>query len=189
MPSFDLLDRSSGEFAKRLRAVTDEHRALPTPCADFTVRDLVAHVVGGNRMSTVLLAGGSRDDALAVFRTDVLGSNWVEAYNGSYRTMYDAFQRPGTMNRTVHHPAFDMPASQLFEFRTVEYAVHGWDLARAIHADDTLNAELVTALWQQLEPMAETLRSSGVFGTGSTGTMPASAPLQARVLDLTGRVQ
>ena len=47
MASFDLLDLAAGEFEKRLRSVTDAQRALPTPCSEYNVRDLVAHVVGG----------------------------------------------------------------------------------------------------------------------------------------------
>lgn len=34
---------------------------------DWTVRDLVDHVVGGNRMATVLLAEGTSEESMAVF--------------------------------------------------------------------------------------------------------------------------
>jgi uncharacterized protein (TIGR03086 family) len=55
------------ELAQALRgteqlvaAVRDEQWTRPTPCTDWKVRDLVNHLVGGNRCSPASSAGGSR---------------------------------------------------------------------------------------------------------------------------------
>lgn len=37
--------RLSGAFAERIAAVPDDAWDAPTPCADWTVRDLVGHVI------------------------------------------------------------------------------------------------------------------------------------------------
>jgi len=71
--------------------------------------------------------------------------------------------------------------------RIGELAVHGWDLARGIGADEALDPDVVAVLWAHYEPISDCLRSSGVFGSGASGTCPDSAPLQARLLDLLGR--
>jgi hypothetical protein len=52
MTSFELLDRAANEFDKRLRLVTDAQRTLPTPCAEFNVRDLVTHQIQSMREYT-----------------------------------------------------------------------------------------------------------------------------------------
>ena len=77
--------------------------------------------------------------------------------------------------------------AQLFGFRVGDYALHGWDLARAIGADETLDDAVVQAIWAALQPMASVIGNSGVFGTGSSGQVADDAPLQTRLLDLTGR--
>jgi uncharacterized protein (TIGR03086 family) len=187
MEQFALLDAASGEFAKRLRVVAPAQWELPTPCAEWNVRQLVSHVVAGNRMASILLRGGTRDDALAPFATDVLGANPVEAFNGSYRLMYDAAKRPGALDRVVPHPAFEMPATTLFGFRVTDLALHGWDLARATGQDETIHPDVVAALWDQLAPDKEMIAASGAFGSGASRSLGDEAPLQARVLDLCGR--
>jgi diacylglycerol O-acyltransferase / wax synthase len=60
MDGFESLDRTRSEFDRRLRAVEPGEWSLETPCAGWTVRDLVNHVVGGNRMAGSLLALGTR---------------------------------------------------------------------------------------------------------------------------------
>ena len=187
MERFEALDTAAGEFAKRLRVVTAHQWSLPTPCSALDVRQLVAHVVGGNRMATILLKGGSREESLAPFQTDVLGAAPVEAFNGAFRTMVDAMKKPGALDQVVHHPMGDIPAAQLCNFRIADLGLHAWDLAQAIGVDGTLNASLVELLWEQILPMKDVIAQTGVFGTGPSGTVAEDAPLQTRLLDLTGR--
>ena len=98
-----------------------------------------------------------------------------------------AFAEPGALDRIVAHPAMEMPGSQLLGFRIGEYGLHGWDLARAIGADDAIDPVVVQALWELMEPLAPFLPSTGMFGDGPSGTVADDAPLQLRVLDVSGR--
>lgn len=188
MEPYAQLDAAGGEFAKRLRAVRPDQWSVATPCGKWDVRALVSHVVAGNRMAAILARGGSRDEALAPFGdADVLGSNPVEAFNGSFRVMVDTFKKPGALDRVVHHPAGDIPGQLLFGFRVGDNALHAWDLARAIGADESLHEGLVADLWAQLSPMKDMIAGTGMFGAGPSGEVGDDAPLQARLLDLTGR--
>ena len=51
--------------------------------------------------------------------------------------------------------------------------------------DDTLDPELVRAMWDAFLPQAENWRAMGVFGPRVE--VPEDAPLQERLLGLTGR--
>lgn len=42
------LHRARSEFERRLAEVRTGHLALPTPCSEWTVRQLLAHVIGGD---------------------------------------------------------------------------------------------------------------------------------------------
>jgi uncharacterized protein (TIGR03086 family) len=188
MASFDLLDRAAGEFDKRLRLVTDDQRELPTPCGEFNVRDLVTHQIQGMRGFTLLLNGQAREGAAAFEGGDIGSDDWVGVFNDEYQTMRDTFAAPGVLERTVTHPIMgDIPAAMLFDIRMNELAVHGWDLARAIGADETLDPEVVISIWEFGAPMAEMLPALGIFGSGGSGTVSESAPLQTRLLDMLGR--
>lgn len=189
MASFELLDRAADEFETRLRLVTDAQRTLPTPCEEWNVRDLVTHLIRGMRLYTLLLHGATGDVATkALEGFDVGSEDWAGVFRSGYRTMRDAFDAPGALERTVSHPGLgDIPATMLFDMRLTEFAVHGWDLARAIGADETIDPEIVAALWAFVEPWSAMLPSTGYVGSGASGDVPDSAPLQTRLLDLLGR--
>jgi len=187
MASFELLDRAANGFETRLRLVTDAQRTLPTPCPEFNVRDLVAHQVRGMRIYTLLLHGAAREVVAEEQQSDIGSDDWVGAFRSAYRTMRDAFCAPGALERTVAHPGMgEIPATMLFDLRLGELAVHGWDLARAIGADETLDPEVVAALWAFAEPLSGMLPSTGYFSSPS-GDVPDTAPTQTRLLDLLGR--
>jgi hypothetical protein len=69
--------------------------------------------------------------------------------------------------------------------RVTEWTIHGWDLARALNADDSLDAELIESLYARLAPRVDALANTGDFQP-PTG-LPDTAPLQDKLLDLLGR--
>jgi uncharacterized protein (TIGR03086 family) len=98
-----------------------------------------------------------------------------------------AFEVLNDYDMVVHHPAGDIPAARLLQFRTSDYLLHSWDVARATDTDERLPADLVATTWERMHPMAHLIGKLGAFGTGPSGTIGQDAPLQQRLLDLTGR--
>jgi len=99
----------------------------------------------------------------------------------------EALRTPGALERIVHHPAGDVSGAQLLSFRIGDLALHAWDLARAIGADETLDPELVALVWEGMQPLAPVIAQLGIFGAGPSGDLDDDAPLQHRLLDLSGR--
>lgn len=181
-----LLARAGDDFRTRLAAVDDDW-TRPTPCDEWDVRGLVNHLVTADTTTVRLLAGATREDVMGLIGADHLGGDAMTSCAAAASAQIDAFREPGALERIVPHPAFDMPGSQLLDFRIGDTLLHTWDLARAIGADDRLDAELVEFVWQSLEPLADLLPASGAFGQGRSETLPVDASLQDRLLDLSGR--
>lgn len=178
----ELIDGASSEFERVVRSLPPESWARPTP-SEVTVRELVEHVVFGDRFTALLLAGVRRDEARAQLGTDQLGNNPVAAVTESSRRQAEAFAaaRP---DQIVPHPKGDVPASMFLRFRLVDLVVHGWDLLRGAGLDETLDAAVVDGLWSSVEPhLAEML----AYGDGPSGTLPADATQQTSLLDAFGR--
>lgn len=186
MDIFEALDLSKKEFAKRLAAVQPQDWDLPTPCSEWRVRELVNHVVGGCRMYTMLLNGTTPPDLAQLRSMDHLGDDPADALDCAATEMMDAFREPGALSRTVHHPSGDRPAETLAAMRVGEFAVHGWDLARSIGADEQLDPSLVHWLWPVLSAMAPGF-SGGSWFRAPAGELDGDASLQDRLLHLTGR--
>jgi uncharacterized protein (TIGR03086 family) len=187
MDRLELLAHAGDDFRARLALVVDDDWTRPTPCEEWDVRGLVNHLVTADSTTVRLLAGATRDDVVALIGTDHLGSDAMASCAAVAAEQIEAFRAPGALERIVPHPAFDMPGSQLLDFRIGDTLLHTWDLARAIDADDRLDPELVEFVWQSLEPLADLLPASGAFGAGRSEAVSVDLPLQDRLLDLSGR--
>ena len=170
MITLDTLDTAAAGSSAVLDQVGDDQWSLPTPNDGQNVRQLVDHVIGGNRMSAAILHGGTRDDGLAAFALSASDTDVVAAFADSRQQQAAAFAEPEALERLVAHPAMTMPGAQLLGFRTTEYALHGWDLARAIGVDDQIDPGVLQGLLEQLEPLAPMLAASGL----KCDTPPAS---------------
>ena len=173
MDLFEQLDRSISEFGTRLRLVRAEHWTLATPCDEWDVRALVNHVVGGATRYTMLLHGATAEEVVATVALDHLGEDPVGSFERQVQEVTHAFGAPGALSRTVHHPAGDLSGQALLELRITEFAVHAWDLSRAIGADEQIDHSLVNEMWGRLS----------VAGT----PLEDGESQLARLLHLTGR--
>ena len=185
--SADSLRRAADGFRQIVGQVGSDQWDLATPCDAWTVRQLIGHVVAGCQMAATLAAGGTRQDAIAILGVDHLGDRPVEAVDAALAAQQAAFERPDIESHVFEHPAGDMPGVQVLRFRLGDLLVHQWDLAQAIGADDTLDADLVNEVWAGISPMIPMMATSGVFGTGPSGTVGDDAPMQVRLLDAMGR--
>jgi len=187
MEPLDALDLARSEFERRLRAVRPDQWDNPTPCEGWTVRTLVNHIVGGHRVAVMLLGGIRWDEAFAAIPRDTLGDDPVATFGLGFDEMAATFRQPEALERTCHHVAGDISGEQLLGMRVGELSIHSWDLARGIGGDDTLDPGLVQGRWDAMAPMAGSIGKSGFFGSGPSGQVGEDAPLQTRLLDLTGR--
>lgn len=185
MDLFDQLERSTSEFGTRLRLVQAEQWRLATPCEKWDVRELVNHVVGGAVRYALLLHGATADEVVATRAVDHLGADPVGSFERRAREVTNAFQELGALLRTVHHPAGDRSGHELLEMRITEFAVHAWDLSRAIGADEQIDAVLVDEMWRRLSVAGTGLERGGYFDPPTSAREDAS-PL-TRLLHLTGR--
>ncbi len=182
-----LLRRAGSEFERRLTGVRPNQLSRPSPCEEWTVRDLISHVVGESIMSVRLLHGADAEKAMVGLDRDILRGDPSAAFATAASAELEAFEECGAAERIVHHPAMDMAGAQLLGFRIGGLTLHAWDLARGVGGDETLDTELVEAVWAQLSPMTPFIAQTGVFGAGPSGETGKDDPLQVRLLDLSGR--
>lgn len=185
--STELLKKSIAGFAAQLDLTDDADFGAPTKCEGWTVRDLVAHMVGGARSAAVALRGGSREEAIAAGAGDVLGDDPRAAFAASVEDHIAAWESVRDTEMIVHHPAADMPASRIIMFRVGDYLLHTWDLGAGLGRSVTLDREVCEYVYSNLEPMAPMLGSIGMFGEGPSGSLEADADIQTKVLDISGR--
>jgi len=180
-----LIDEASAEFERVVRQLPADSWDRPTP-SDISVRELVEHVVVGNRFTALLLAGADREHARHLVEGDQLGGDPVAAVVESARRQARAFAEtpPG---QPVAGPRGDIPAAAFLRFRLVDLVVHAWDLLRAAALDETLDPRVVAGLMAVVEPHLDDILAYGAFGSGPSNTLPTDASPQSRLLDCFGR--
>lgn len=178
-------DHSLAEFGGRVEQVGDDQWAAATPCRDWDVRALVAHLVDECRWVPYLLGGGSVAEAGDRFAGDPLGDDAKGAWREASRAAQQAFAAEGALDRSVALSYGDTSARDYIWEMTVDATVHAWDLARGIGADDRLDPELVRRIHAETENDTESLAATGLFD--APVHVPTHADLQARMLGLFGR--
>jgi uncharacterized protein (TIGR03086 family) len=180
-----MIDAASAEFERVVRRLPADSWDRPTP-SQISVRELVEHVVVGNRFTALLLSGVGRDEARAVLMSDQLGDDPVTAVVESARRQAEAFAGAPS-EQPVAGPDGDIPAEAFLRFRLVDLVVHAWDLLRAADLDETLDPSVVVGLASLVEPHLDDMLAFGAYGAGPSGTLPRDASPQTRLLDWFGR--
>jgi uncharacterized protein (TIGR03086 family) len=147
---------------------------------------VVDHINLGNRMAELLLHGADAATSIGPAAQPPSGEARATTYAVTSAAQLDAFSEADALARTVRHPAMDMVGEQLLMFRTLDLALHGWDLATGIGADPSLDPDVAESLWTRLEPFAPLLAASGMFGTPKRD-LPADATAADKLLTAAGR--
>jgi uncharacterized protein (TIGR03086 family) len=141
----ELFQRAQAEFTDRVDAVAPdqwEDPALP----DWTVADLVAHLVTEQLWVPPLLAGEPHlEGRFPEDTADLLGSDPFTGWESAADDALSAFAEDDALIRTVHLNRGPTPATEYILELTANLTVHAWDLAVATGGDTELDGELVTA--------------------------------------------
>jgi uncharacterized protein (TIGR03086 family) len=181
-PDSEVADRYStiaSGFSARIEAAAGDGWSAPTPCPDWTTRDIVEHVIGVHQRVLAYLSGTE---------TEASGpdDDLVEAWSESTAAMQDALRDPAVARTIVATPFGEMPFEDLVSRMVCsDTLVHTWDLARATGQDERLDSHAVEVAWIWMEPAGDRLRQSGAFGPAVTP--PPDADTQRRLLCFLGR--
>jgi len=122
--------------------VTAEDLGRPTPCAAWTLADLLGHMTVQHRGFAAAAAGDGAE--LAHWRFEPAGADAVERYLEASEHVIAAFAKAGDEFTLPEFgdPAPTYPARTAMSFHFIDYVVHGWDVARAVDVEYVLAPEL-----------------------------------------------
>jgi len=180
-----LFRRAADGFGRHVHSVGEEHWHDPTPDTEWDVRMLVNHVTVEQLWVPPLVDGSSVDDIGSRFDGDQLGDDPIAAWDAAARASLAAFGASGTLEGTVALSSGEKMTAEYCWEMTTDALIHSWDLARALGADETLDAELADLVYERTAPIAEHLHETGLFAPPVP--VPADAPLQTKLLAIFGR--
>lgn len=177
--------RAMDGFDAQVQQIRDDQWDNDTPCTEWSVRDLLNHVVSELRWGPHILGGGTIEEAAGRFDGDQLGADPKRAWRDAADGIRKALSEPGVLDRKVHVSWGVIPAHQYMFQMFTDQLIHAWDLARGIDADDRLDPELVTYLYEKMAPRKEQIATWAAFADPIDP--PEDADTQTKLLALYGR--
>ncbi|WP_051772862.1 TIGR03086 family metal-binding protein [Saccharothrix sp. NRRL B-16314] len=173
------------EFDSRVRRVRPEQWDWGTPCKEWTVRELVNHLVHEQLWAPELLAGCTIEQVGDRFDGDQLGEDPLHSWVLAAAAAREAWIAPKALQKSVHLSSGKEPAIEYGWQMTTDLAVHAWDLARAIGVDERIDPDVAEVVLDYIEPNAESWAASGLFDPPVP--VSADADAQTRLIALLGR--
>jgi uncharacterized protein (TIGR03086 family) len=179
--SVELLDRAIVYTCAQLASVRDDMLERRTPCAAWSLGDLLAHM----------------EDALDAFTEAADGAVSVQwagrdaaplpAIQAKATGLLDAWSRPAPGDVVVEAPTgrLDLHTPLLVTTAALEITVHGWDVGRTTGRDAPVPADLAENLLAAATWLV--LPSDRGVRFAAARPAPADAPYDQRLLAFLGR--
>ncbi|MEU7048891.1 TIGR03086 family metal-binding protein [Streptomyces eurythermus] len=136
-----LYTRATAQAARVIQTVRPEQLTAPTPCAEFDVRALLGHVVGGTRR--IALVGEAGDgQGEPMIAPDVPDDCWAGAYDEVRERALKAWESDERMASSVTVPWGEISGRAALSAYVMETVTHTWDLSEAIGRPLELDPEL-----------------------------------------------
>lgn len=162
----------------------------PTPCAGWTLGDLLAHLTVQHNGFARAVAGEATE--LADWRPAPPGADPVGAYRAAADRVLAAFAAPGALERTCFLPEIrggvTVPVPLAISFHFVDHVVHGWDVATSIGVPIEFDPEVLAAALEvaALVPGGDARLAPGAAFGPDVAAAPDAPPLD-RLLAALGR--
>ncbi|MFI1732645.1 TIGR03086 family metal-binding protein [Streptomyces acidicola] len=133
--------------AALVRQVTPGDLLRPTPCSEWTLTGLLAHMTAQHRGFTAAALGHGRD--LTHWRVRPLAVDAAAEYDEAAEQVIAAFATVTAPDRPFVLPELPavqrFPADRAIGFHLLDYVVHSWDVARSLGLTYEPGPELLAA--------------------------------------------
>jgi uncharacterized protein (TIGR03086 family) len=164
--------------------------ARPTPCAGWTLGDLIGHMTVQHYGWTAAAAGHGAD--LSCWQPGPPAADPVREYAAAAGRVLEAFGDDGVLGREFAlaelSPVLRFPAAQAIGFHFIDYLVHGWDVARSLGLAYQPEADVLAAALPvaQAVPDGE-LRKQGLVPFAPGRPVSAQVGLLDQIVAMLGR--
>ncbi|MGC4804923.1 TIGR03086 family metal-binding protein [Micromonospora sp. DT233] len=168
----ELLSEAAPRAIAVVRAIRDDQLELPTPCADYTVRDLLNHLfqVLVNFQEMAAKRPPNWD------KVDYLPEGWRDRFAAEAQRLIEAWADPAALEGVA--PGMGLPAQVVGEMALIDLTVHAWDLARATGQPFDAAPAVVAAAHAFMDRMGDAGQRMGAFAA------PVEAPPGGTPFDL-----
>jgi uncharacterized protein (TIGR03086 family) len=171
-------------FTARVHAVGADRWDAPTPCASWSVADLVGHLCSEHLWAPHELAGVSMEEVGDRYDGDLLQGDPATAWDRAVARSRPRWAAVAEHAPTVHTIFGWIPVGEYAEQMLLDLTVHEWDLARGAGLDERVDPAGVERALAYLRGDPVMLTGPGLFADPVT---PRSSDPQDELLARLGR--
>jgi uncharacterized protein (TIGR03086 family) len=181
------LGPAARELARLVVSIRDDQLDERTPCAEYTLADLLDHVLG---FTTAFIANAHKQprppEASREVDGRLLPPDWQAELSKRLDELAAAWRDESAWQGKVSAGGIDMSAEDNALVATEELVMHGWDVARATGQDFSVDDASLSAVDRFMELFGERI-ASGQGPYGPAVAVPDDASHLDRLLGATGR--
>ncbi|MCX7522224.1 TIGR03086 family metal-binding protein [Microbacterium sp. STN6] len=164
--------------------INDAVLGQPTPCSEWTVRDVFDHVVDTIDMFSRAAGGGTRSAPVAESDPDAAVGTALERFDAAVERNVAAWASLADPSAVLSLSFGDFPAEAAAAINQMDSLIHGWDLAVSLELAPVWPREVAETALRTAEKRFRTRPRGTAFGP----EVPApSDSLQDRLIALSGR--
>lgn len=169
-----------------VRDIREKHLDAATPCSEFTVRQLINHLLfWGPSLEGAARRESVRRPADNEREVDLTDGDWAVKLETNIDRLVTAWGAASAWEGSASMGAQEMPASFVGGMVVTELVVHGWDLGRATSQAPIWDDDILDFVLREVVNTAELGRQGGVYGPEVA--VPAGSSTLDHLLGLTGR--
>jgi uncharacterized protein (TIGR03086 family) len=165
-----------------LARVTNDQLTSSSPCAEYTVADLIDHVDQVSQGFTAL-ARGEHDDGLVAAHG---GPGWRDSVAQHVRALGKAWDEPAAWQGSTTVTGLELPNERWGKIALTELVVHGWDIAKATAQPFELPEHILRACFDHVAEFVPNAPVPALWGPPVDAGPDAT--LLDRIVAITGRV-
>jgi uncharacterized protein (TIGR03086 family) len=169
--------------------VKAEDLGRPTPCAGWTLRQLLGHMIGQNYGYATAADGGIHDRA--VFADRPVGDQPAADYAASAHQVIEAFGARALAGTMMYLPevrgGMTLSAPMAIGFNLVDAVAHGWDVARSLGIAAHFDEQALAVALKVAEAVPAEAQTVDDLSPFLPGVSTASTAMLDRVVATLGR--
>lgn len=156
----DALDRAQTTAAAVIARIGDDDWHRPTPCDEWTVRDIVNKMTA----STIVFVSFGRRERLdqphdLVHPPELLGDDPLGVFQAAAAECREVWRTPGALDGDAPSTVGRFPATAVLNARIFDTAILTWDVARAIGTPHGIDDRLAAYVLRVARALVATVRS------------------------------
>jgi uncharacterized protein (TIGR03086 family) len=183
--SGELLDQGLDFFTAILTRLSEADWNRPTPCAGWTIRDVLGHLATTMAVGISVMQGREPAWPDAARPGELVEGDPVEFWRGTVMRVRDAL-RTADLARLMETPLGRTVADDL-SIPVIDLYVHAWDLGAAAGIAVEIPADVIDYAHAYIDPLPGEMLRGANRAFGPQIRVPASATPTERFIAWTGR--